>query len=258
MLETSDAPNAVNTIEDVIRLLRERPDVREAARREILTDEILEMPKKLDELFELHRQMVMRQDKQDARMDKQDARMDKQDARMDRQDERLDNMENTQQRILETLAEHSRQLVAHSRMLGNLTGWATMLAAERRYPLIAMDMGLTEPRLLSIAEIGAMTTGEGASEYTLDQLNSFRDCDIIIAARNADVGECYIAVQVSSTIDHGDITRAIAHAGMVSRFTGCPAYPAVAGFSHAPIAEQRLAGDSIHWHRMPSSAMDPR
>ena len=153
MLKTPDSPNAVNTIEDVIRLLRERPDVREAARREILTDEILEMPKKLDELIELHRQMAMRQDRQDVRMDKQDARMDK-------QDDRLDNMENTQQRILETLAEHSRQLVVHSRMLGNLTG--------------------------------------------------------------------------------------------------CPAYPAVAGFSHAPIAEQRLAGDSIHWHRMPSSAMDPR
>ena len=165
-------------------------------------------------------------------------------SRFDGIDGRLDRLETNQQQM------KSR--------LDRLDGLATMQAAEKRHALLAMEMGLTEPRMLSLVEIATMAMSDAASEYTADELNSFRDCDIIIAARDADGGESYVAVQVSATVDHGDIDRAIDHAKMVERFTGCPARPAVAGFGNVRVAERRLSSGSVHWHRMPLKEMNPR
>ena len=160
MVAIQDSPNTVNTIEDIIRILRENPEAREAVRREILTDEILELPGMVAELVTLQKQMLERQDRQDARLDKQDARLDKQDARLDKQDARLDRMETTQKKILETLDDHGKQLADHGRQLSNLNGWATMLAAERRFALLAIEMGLIEPRMLPIEDIALMSVSD--------------------------------------------------------------------------------------------------
>ena len=230
MLSTPNAPNAVDTIEDIIRILREQPEVREAVRREILTPELLELPEKVAQIIKIQEQIL--------------DRLDGHDRKFEEHGEKLD--------------EHSRNLRSLNIKVSRLEGLAAFQAAERRYALIAMEMGLDEPRMLSLVEIARMAMNDKASEYTESQLESFRNCDIIIAARNPDADECYVAVQVSTTVDHGDISRAINHAKMATRFTDRPAYPAVVGFSRADIAEQRLASGSVHWHRMPSRAMNPR
>ena len=276
MVAAQDSPNTVDTIEDIIRILREKPEVREAVRREILTDELLELPEKVAQIITIQQQILERLDGHDERFDEIDRRLDGHDERFDGIDRRLDgidgrlgnlesrtdSIETIQQKILETLDLHSKTLVEHAgslqRIEENQRGFAAMHAAERNYPLIAMNMGLSEPRLLSIVEIAAMAMCEAASEYTPDELNSFRECDIIISAKNADGGECYVAVQVSTTADHGDIRRAIDHSKMVERFTGRPAHPAVAGFGSAGVAERRLASGSIHWHRLSARGMSPR
>ena len=258
MLSTPDAPNAVNTIEDVIRLLRERPDVRDAVRREILTDELLEMPAKIAQILEIQ--------------EKHGEKLEKFGEVQEKHGERLDNVETVQQQILdrldgqdEILEKHGEILDRHTREIAQLridvsrlNGRAAMEVAKERYELIAMEMGLEEPRMLSLVEIAKMAMSEAASEYTEGELNSFRDCDIIIAATSAGADESYAAVQVSTTVDHDDIRRAIDHARMVTRFTGRPARAAVAGFSASRVAERRLAGGSVHWHRMPQKAMNPR
>ena len=223
MVAVPDNSDRVDTIDDVLRILRERPDVREAVRREILTDELLQLPEKVAEIITVQKQILERMDRQD-----------------------------------ELLGDHGEQLRDHGRQLSNLNGWATMLAAERRFAVIAIEMGLAEPRLLPIEDLALMSVSNKASEYTHDELNSFRDCDIVISARNADGDECYVTVQVATTVDHSDITRAIKHAEMVTHFTGRPAYPAVAGFESVRLADQRLAGDSIHWHRMRPRDRNPR
>ena len=246
--DSPNTPNTVDTIEDIIRILREKPEVREAVRREILTDELLELPEKVAQIITIQQQIL-------ERLDGHDKRFDGIDGRLDGHGERLDSLETIQQKILETLDRQGRTL---EKVEENQRGFAAMQTAERSYPLIAMNMGLTEPRLLSIVEIAEMAMGDAASEYTLDELNSFRDCDIIIAAKNADGDERYIVVQVSSTVDHGDISRAIDHAKMVERFTGRPAYPAVAGFGSVRVAERRLSSGSVHWHRLSSRGLSPR
>ena len=258
MAAAPDSPNTVDTIEDIIRILREKPEVRDAVRREILTDELLELPEKVAQIITIQQQILERLDGHDEqlrahgemlaehgkRLDSIDVRLDGIDVRLDGIDGRLDGLDS---KVFRLEGKVSR-----------LEGLAAMQVAEKRYALIALEMGLDEPRMLSLVEIAKMAMSDAASEYTESELNSFRDCDIIMSARSSDGGESYVAVQVSTTVDHDDISRAIDHAKMVSRFTGRPARPAVAGFGSVRVAERRLASEAVHWHRMPSSGMNPR
>ena len=265
MAAAPDSPNTVDTIEDIIRILREKPEIREAARREILTDELLELPEKVAQIITIQQQILERLDRHGEqlaahgktlaahgktlaahgkRLDRIDVRLDGIDVRLDGIDGRLDGLASKVSRL--------------GGKVSRLEGLAAMQVAEKRYALIALEMGLDEPRMLSLVEIAKMAMGDAASEYTESELNSFRDCDIIMSARSSDGGESYVAVQVSTTIDHDDIRRAIDHAKMVERFTGRPARPAVAGFGSVQVAERRLSSGAVHWHRMPSSGMNPR
>ena len=130
--------------------------------------------------------------------------------------------------------------------------------ALRRYQAIALVMGLEPVRLLSPGDIVRMTMTEAVQEYDQSDLNSFRDCDLIIAAQSPSDGDCYITVQVSYTVDHSDISRAIKHAEMVTRFTGRPAFAAVSGVERADVTERRLSTDAVHIHRLPRRSTQPR
>ena len=208
--------HVIDTIEDVIRILREEPEVREAVRRQILTDELLDMPRRLAEMAVV------------------------------------------QEAMLATLREHTQLLHEHTISIGGLKGLAAFGAAKDRYRLIAFQMGINALRLLDPVEVAMMTEAEAASEFTDSELSSFADCDLVIEAESPSEGECYIVVQVSYTIDHGDISRAIRHADMATRLTGRPAYPAVAGMEQAGVTEQRLESGAVHWHRMPRREAQPR
>ena len=130
--------------------------------------------------------------------------------------------------------------------------------ALRRYQAIALVMGLEPVRLLSPGDIAKMTLTEAAHEFDQSDLNSFRDCDLIIAAQSPSDGDCYITVQVSYTVDHSDISRAVKHAEMVTRFTGRPAFAAVSGVEQAGVAERRMASGTVGWHKIPQRLVQPR
>ena len=326
---------AIDTIDDVIRILRERPEVRDAVRREILTDDILELPARFAEMSKTVQEILATQleilntlksqaatleeqgallnrhaailerhsvtlDRHSATLDKHTATLDKHtetldrhtetldghtetldghtatldrhSATLDRHTETLDRHTETLDRHTETLDRHTETLDRHTETLdghgedidqlkrdvGELKGRAAYQTAQERHTRIAREMGLRATRLLTLDEIDDMASHEAAAEYSPSQLNSFKDCDLIIAASAPNRGDCYIAVQVASVVDHGDIRRAIDHAGMVARFTGKPAFPAVAGLEAAAIAETRLASDAIHWHRIPSRHIQSR
>ena len=231
------APNTVDTIEDVIRILRERPEVREAVRREILTDELLELPEKVVQIIRIQQQIL-------DRLDRQDEILRQHSEKLDQHGEKLD--------------KHSADIDDLKSRVSRLDGLAAMQAAERRFELIAMEMGLDEPRMLSLVEIARLAMSDEASDYTAGDLDSFRNCDIIFVAKDPGGEESYVAVQVSTTVDHNDIDRASDHARMVTRFTGKPARPAVVGFNRAGVAERRLNSGSVHWHRMPLKEVPAR
>ena len=222
--------NSVNTIDDIIRILREQPEVREAVRREILTDELLDLPRQVAEMATILRGVV---------------------ATLERHSEAISELRRD---VTELKADMAGLKVD----VAELKGHVTLGAAKERYDAIAYEMGLQPRRLLSIGDIFQLAMHEAANEFSPDDLESFRNCDLVIAAESPTEGECYIAVQVSRTVDHEDISRAVTHSQMVSRFTGRPGYAAVAGIERAGVTERRLASSAVHWHRIPRIAVRPR
>ena len=250
--------NPVSTIEDIIRILREQPEIREAVRREILTEELLDLPRRVAEMAAILRDVLATLERHteaiaELRSDVTELKADVSGLKADMSEVKTDVSE---------LKTDSSELKAGVAVLNNqvaeLRGANAIGAAERRYGFIALELGLRARRLLDSADIAQFPTYEAASEYSPSDLDSFTNCDLVILAESPTEGECYIVVQVSYTVDHSDIDRAITHSQMLTRFTGIPAYAVVAGMERAGVTEHRLASGSVHWYRIPRAAVRPR
>ena len=110
-----------------------------------------------------------------------------------------------------------------------ITYWIARQTAERRYAAIAFGMGLESRRLLTLVDVYRLSMHEAASEYDDNQLDRFRECTVI-AADSPTEGECYVVTEVWGTTCYDDVAHAVENARMATRFTGRPAYPAVAAF----------------------------
>ena len=159
--------------------------------------------------------------------------------------------------IAEIQHEYTEAIADLKSDLNWLKEMAILAPAERRFQVIALDMGLEPVRLLDPGEIYRMTMTEAAQEFDQSDLERFRNCDLIIAAQSPSEGDCYITVQVSYTVDHSDINSAVKHAEMVTRFTGRPAFAAVSGVERAAVTEGRLSTDAAHMHRLPRRSTQP-
>ena len=300
-------------MEDIIRILREQPEIREAVRREILTEELLNLPRQVAEMAAILRDVlatlqqhteaiaeirgdvsVLKTDVSGLKADMVEVKADVAELKTDMVEVKVDvaELKTDMVEVKADVAELKTDMVEVKADVaelktdmvevkvdvaelktdmvevktgvsglrsdvGELKGSAAMGAAKERYEVIAYEMGLQPRRLLSRGDTFQLATHEAASEYSPDDLESFRNCDLMIAAESPTEGECYIAVQVSHTVDHSDISRAIIHSQMVTRLTGRPGYAAVAGMERAGVTERRLASGTVHWHRIPKAAVSP-
>ena len=293
-------------MEDIIRILREQPEIREAVRREILTEELLNLPRQVAEMAAILRDVLatlqqhteaiaeirgdvselktdvsgLKTDVSELKTDMAEVKADVAELKTDMVEVKADvaELKTDMVEVKADVAELKTDMVevkvdvAELKTdmvevktgvsglrsdVGELKGSAAMGAAKERYEVIAYEMGLQPRRLLSRGDTFQLATHEAASEYSPDDLESFRNCDLMIAAESPTEGECYIAVQVSHTVDHSDISRAIIHSQMVTRLTGRPGYAAVAGMERAGVTERRLASGTVHWHRIPKAAVSP-
>ena len=249
--------NTVSTMEDIIRILREQPEIREAVRREILTEELLDLPRQFAEMAAILRDVLATLERHteaiaELRGDVSVLKTDVAELKTDMSEVKADVTE------LKTDMSEVKVGIAELRTsVAELRGFNTERAAKERYRLIAFEMGLEARRLLDLVDLSQLAMHEAASEFSPDALESFRNCDLVISAESPTEGECYIAVQVSRTVDHTDINRAVTHSEMLTRFTGRPAYPVVAGMERSGVTEQRLASGVVYWHRIPRSATQP-
>ena len=99
----------IDTAENLIRILRQDPEILDQVRRAVLTDELLELPEKFAEMaetqariLEIQARMLERQDRAEEMQARMLERQDRAEEIQARMLERQDRMEETQARILET------------------------------------------------------------------------------------------------------------------------------------------------------------
>ena len=207
----------IDTIEDLIRVLDDHPEWLEAMRARLLTRELLELPQRLAEFIEAANQ-----------------RFDRVEARQDRAET-----------LLGKLIDN----------VGNLKGAHAKSVAKEEADIIANSLGLRLTRLLTGQEVGELALGQDAADLPRNELLSFRRADIVMEAADADGAPCYVAVEVSYTVNGRDTTRAVRNADMLTRFTGKPARAVVAGLQIDDRVRSDVESGAIFWHEMVEDAV---
>ena len=272
----------INTIEDLIRLLDENPEWREALRDRLLTRELIELPEKFaafvekmtefqsnmatfvlemtafkdemvtfrdemtafkdemvtfrDEMTAFKDEMVTFKDEMVAFRDEMVAFRDETNERLERVEVRLDRIDGRLDRIQDDV--------------GTIRGIYARDSAIRDAIQMADDMGLTWVRSLSQEELGRMSNTPQASDLTRDERRSFRRADLVFEALDSRGTSCYVAVEVSFTVNGRDTSRATDHAQILTALTGSPAYPAVAGMRRDDRISDILESGEIFWFEL--------
>ena len=227
----------IETEADVIRVIRQNPrivfralhedaELLAEVRRLILTEEVLAMPAKLDEVIE-------------------------------RQDLILLSQRNTETRI-ERLSDD------FGRFRGNYAESAAREAAYGIVMKMNSDreLGIDETRIRQIPRDGILALareygGDRFAEIPFGTRFSFYKSDIIMEAVKLDGEICYIAVEASYTCDERDTARATTHAELLTRLTGKEAWPAIAGVRVDRRIQPLIDGGEVFWYQLEEDEMNP-
>ena len=218
----------INTIDDLFQTLDENPRMLEAVRARLLTRELLELP-------QVFAAFVKTTDKRFEAIEK---RLDGIDGRLDGIDGRLDG--------------HDKHLRRIDDSLGVLKGGHARSAAIRDTALIADSMGFDLLRIVPQHEIISLARSQNVQEIPKNELQSFVRADLIMEVVNGSQEVCYIAVEISFTVDERDTHRAIRNAKFLTQFTGKLAYAAVAGLDRDNRIQSIIEAGDVFWHQLDS------
>lgn len=225
----------INTIEDLMKVLDSHPEWLEAMRSRLLTRELLALPQTFAEFVETTNR---RFDGVDDPLDRTNRRFDQIDRRFDQIDRRLERLED---------------------MTGILVGAFAREEAIKEIVLLPGEMGMaTRRRLLGLEDLQALIRSADTAGIPADDLRSFRRTDTIVEAEDQEGRTCYIAAELSSTVNRSDTSRAIRNAGFMTRFTGDQAYPAVMGFRVDEQVLDVVESGEVHWYRLDPMILDVR
>lgn len=218
----------VNTIEDLIRILDERPEWTEALRARMLSRELLELPQAFAEFAEsAERRLTVLET----------------------------SMADLQATLAEFVANTDRRLLAletgQTRLDARLAPIAASHArngALRMVARIVRVVGCRDYRVLDLGDVLDMIDDADTGDIPANELTSFENADIIIEATRRDTGEShYIAVEASCTGSWRDVDRATRNAGYLTRFTGRPAHAVVAAQRIRPGIERLVERGEVYW-----------
>ena len=220
----------IHTAEDLVRVLREQPELLEAARTLILTDELLSLPVRVDQLTvrvdQLTVRVTARVDQLTARVDQLTARVDQLTAAVEALTQTVrDYIERTDQR----LARLESDMTEVKTRVGTLNGWYLEERVRRNLLNVAKDeMGLTRGRILAgvTGEMdsqlrAAIAEAEAQGSITEDEADNLEVADIVIRARRtSDRKYIYAVGEISYTIKDNDIERSRNRANTLATVTG--------------------------------------
>ena len=215
----------INSIGDLVRILKEQPEWADTIRGILLSAELLNLPAQFAEFVRVtqeHNQLV------NQRLERLEDRMDRVETRLVRLEGRVGNLEGS---------DYERKV-----------RYRILARAQRRFGLENAYLALTQndpeaPQLSS-----AVARAINAGSITSEQSEDLHDTDIIISAQ----GNRHVAVEVSMTADEFDVERAKRRAAILRTVTDGTVTPVVitanpAGVKRDQAAEQEVAAFVIQY-----------
>ena len=252
---------AINTIEDLVRIMDERPEWVEAMRVRLLTREVLELPQTIAKLAETVEKFIdstnkrldsieAHLDQHDARFDAVDARFDAVDARFDAVDARFDQVDARFDAVDARFATVNGSIQKLRNDIAPLKAAHARNAAIDDAIAIASDLGLRRTKNLTRDEVWELTESVDTSGIPTNELRSFRRADLIVEATDKNDEVCYVAVEISFTANSRDTVRAIRNAEYLNRFTGERTYAAVAGLNRDNRVNEIFESGRAFWYQL--------
>ncbi len=262
----------VNNIEDFIRVLDEHPQWLEAARSRLLSRALLDLPEEFARFQAEVRRSTETANQRlialETHAETANQRLTNLEALAEKADQRLTNLEES----LASLSEEVRLFVAATdrrlstvesdigtlkNQMGDIRGRIVYDIVRDEAPLLAGNMGFDFSAILHRGDLQRLTQSSDVGWMAPQDLQSFQRADLVIDAIDPSGEPHYIVVEISYTVNGYDTRRAIRNAGYLSRITGVPATPAVAGVVLDHHIQDSVAAEAIFWYSIPMGDLRP-
>ena len=264
----------VHTIEDLIRILDDNPEWADALRARLLTRELIELPEKFTEFVaemnsfvaEMNRFVEATNRRFDALENRvtsiqEDVSTLKEDVSTLKEDvgtlkEDVGTLKEDSVILKEDVGVLKIRVKSIQDDLGPLKGSHARDAAIREASIIAEDMGFQRTKTLTQDDLGTLLARADTSGIPTNELRSFRRADLVIEATDQKGATCYIAVEISFTVNGRDTTRARRNAAFLTRFTGDRSYPAVAGLRRDDRIHGLIDSGEVFWYQLDPEVLE--
>ncbi len=216
----------INTSDDLLRLLEEDAHFYQAARRLILTNELLELPTRFNAFVDRVDQFITKQEQF-----------------------------NEGQRQFNERIETSLRRIDNS--IGELKGNTARYVVAAHFGEIPNLLGLDFQDSLSREQLRQLIGPVGRNISSAGEWQSFVRADLVLIATNPDGETYYIAVEASYTADERDTRRARRNAELLQRLTGHPCHAVIASVQNVQEIEAELEGPDVHWYQLDPADFTP-
>lgn len=230
----------IHTTDDLIRLLNENDEFRQAVRRHVLSDELLQLPERLAK-FETHVEDFIGEQRQ---FNKEQRQFN----------------QHIETEISELRQFNKEQWQFNQRMensIGELRGNTARQVVSTHFIEIAEGMGFRCKGILMRADLVQMLTHSERDDIPHGDRQSFFRADLVVEATDSDGAMHYIAVEASYTADQRDTSRAQRNAALLTRFTGHPAHAAIASVRNIHEIQSLIDDGTVYWHALTPDDFTP-
>ena len=267
-------------IDEILKAMRERPEARAAIRREVLSDELLEMPEtlakqsaRIDRIDATLETLTRRVDDIAARLETLTRRVDDIAARLETLTRRVDDIAARLETLTRRVDDIAARLETLTERMDTLTEVVTGMSTdvqrlfgdriERRAafklpPVLSQGLGLRRARAVyptavpPSLDLGFTDEIEDAAEsglITEEQETRLKVTDLIFhARRKSDGARVWFAVEASGAVGPRDIERASESAAALEKIFGEDATAVVTGHRIRLDDRQRAEEDGVIVH----------
>jgi hypothetical protein len=233
---------SVQDLQDLLVLLRQHPEWRDAVRREVLSDELLELPDLVRRLAQAQEQLTARVDRLTEVLEQLTARVDRLTEALEQLTARVEGLAADLDRLVVQITQLAQSVASMDGRLGNLEGWRYEQKFNARGRVSEI---LRRPVAVNLAELDVLLDAREDGRLLPEEWKQLLALDFLFRGRlgrSADAPERFVALEVSQVVDSHDVQRAHDRAAILARF-GLETLPAVGGSrltEHATVLAERL------------------
>lgn len=279
----------IRNIDDLVRIVRQDSDARDTLRRELLTQDLIEVPGRIDNMLAtqneiLREQKLLREETNTLREDT-NALRETQNTILETLASVLSGMSTIEEAVQQSRAETKADIEEAVRPIRDTmdrfrSNYAVEAAIRDGLGIVrpfARHRGIRRAKFTIVDPdvVDAMIDGHDEEleklDFSDDDIESVRQADLVfeVARRTASSPSFYVLAEVSYTGDFDDLDRACKRARILSVVTGLDVYPVVPAVALDPSRgrgriiedfEEFIAmhdGELAYWYKLDDEDVQP-